>query len=115
MRVLLVCHGYPPLGVAGVERVSAQSAERLTAAGHEVTVLTRRPSEAPPTLTLERDRRGGVPVISIAGAGSTFGRFPGHEASLKRIFERTLMEVRPDVVLITHLLHHSPYPVLAFP
>lgn len=107
MRVLLVCHGYPPLGVAGVERVSAQTAERLTALGHEVTVLTRRPSEAPSTLTLERDRRGGVPVVSIAGGGSTFGRFPGHERALERIFERMLVELSPDVVLVTHLLHHS--------
>jgi glycosyltransferase involved in cell wall biosynthesis len=108
VRVLLVCHGYPPLGVAGVERVSAQTAERLTARGHEVTVLTRRPSEAPATLTLERDRRNGVPVISIAGGGSTFGRFPGHEAALEQTFERVLLELDPELVLITHQLHHSP-------
>jgi glycosyltransferase involved in cell wall biosynthesis len=108
VRVLLVCHGYPPLGVAGVERVSAQTAERLTARGHDVTVLTRRPSEAPATLTLERDRRNGVPVVSIAGGGSTFGRFPGHEAALEQAFERVLLELDPELVLITHLLHHSP-------
>jgi glycosyltransferase involved in cell wall biosynthesis len=108
VRVLLVCHGYPPHGVAGVERLTAQTATALIARGHEVTVLTRRPSAAPPTLALEREVRGGVPVVSIAGAGSTFERFPGYESSLEGIFQRMLVETEADVVLATHLLHHSP-------
>jgi glycosyltransferase involved in cell wall biosynthesis len=108
MRVLLVCHGYPPFGVAGVERLSAHTATELTARGHEVTVLTRRPSAAPPTLALEREMRDGVPVVSIAGGGATFERFPGHEPALEQIFKRMLVELDPDVVLATHLLHHSP-------
>lgn len=108
MKVLLVCHGYPPLGVAGVERLSAQTAEELTDRGHTVTVLTREPSPAPETLALRRDTRHRVPVVSIVGGGSTFGRFPGHEPALERIFERMLTELAPDVVLVTHLLHHSP-------
>jgi glycosyltransferase involved in cell wall biosynthesis len=108
MRVLLVCHGYPPFGVAGVERLSAQTAEELTRRGHEVTVLTRRPSGAPPRPSLERETREGVPVVSISGGGTKFERFPDHEPALERIFERMLAEVVPDVVLITHLMHHSP-------
>jgi glycosyltransferase involved in cell wall biosynthesis len=108
MKVLLVSHGYPPSGVAGVERLSAQTAETLIERGHELTVLTRQPSEAPPTLALQRETRAGVPVVSIVGGGSTFERFPGYEPSLERIFERMLTEVAPDVVLVTHLLHHSP-------
>ena len=32
MKVLLVSHGYPPLGVAGVERLTAQTAGELTRA-----------------------------------------------------------------------------------
>jgi glycosyltransferase involved in cell wall biosynthesis len=108
MRVLLVCHGYPPTGVAGVERLSAQTAEELARRGHQVTVLTRDPSETPATLALRREIRDGVPVVSIVGGGSTFERFPGHEPTLERIFERMLVEVSPDVVLATHLMHHSP-------
>lgn len=108
MRVLLVCHGYPPDGVAGVERLSAQAAAALTARGHAVTVLTRRPCDHPPTLTLERDLRDGVPVISVAGGGMRFDQVPEHEPTLERIFERVIVEVVPDVVLITHFIHHSP-------
>jgi glycosyltransferase involved in cell wall biosynthesis len=108
MKVLIVCHGYPPDGVAGVERLSAQTAETLSSRGHEVTVLTRQPSEWPATLALRRDTRAGVPVVSIAGGGSTGEAFPGYEPSLERIFERMLAEASPDAILATHLMHHSP-------
>ncbi|WP_445148479.1 glycosyltransferase [Baekduia sp. Peel2402] len=107
MRVLIVSHGFPPYGIAGVERVAHQTATSLAARGHDVTVLTRRPTQAPPTLALERDRVDGVPVIRIAGGDSTFGLFPGREDLLERIFERVLAEATPDVVVFAHLLHQS--------
>jgi glycosyltransferase involved in cell wall biosynthesis len=108
LKILLVCHRYPPTGVAGVERLSAQAAETLTARGHEVTVLTRDPSDAPASLKLQREFRQGVPVHSIIGGGEAFERFPVQEPALERIFERVLIEGEPDVVLATHLLNHSP-------
>jgi glycosyltransferase involved in cell wall biosynthesis len=108
MKVLLVSHGYPPLGVAGVERLTAQTAGELTRRGHEAVVLTRDPSELPATLDLRRDVRDGIPVVSMVGGGSTFERFPVYEPIQERIFERVLTEVEPDAILITHLLGHSP-------
>ena len=76
MRILLVTHRYPPFGVTGVERLSEQTALTLTAAGHEVTVLTRRRRAAPPLPTLRRTAQRGVIVLMIAGGGSSIGRFP---------------------------------------
>lgn len=108
MKALLVSHGYPPLGVAGVERLTAQTAGELTRRGHEVAVFTRDPSPLPRTLDLRRDVRDGIPVVSMVGGGSTFERFPVYEPAQERIFERVLTELEPDVVLITHLLGHSP-------
>lgn len=108
MKVLLVSHGYPPIGVAGVERLTAQLAGELSERGHEVSVFTRQPGEMPPTLALRREIREGIPVHVAIGGGSTFGLFPGHEAPMESIFERLLIELSPDVVLCTHLLHHSP-------
>jgi glycosyltransferase involved in cell wall biosynthesis len=108
MKVLVVCQGYPPTWVAGVERLTAQVAERLTSRRHEVTVVTRRPAAEPRTLVLERDTRGGVPVVTIAGGGGESGHFPAGGPTLERIFERLLVEFDPDVVLATHLLYHSP-------
>lgn len=108
MRILLVTHRYPPLGVAGVERLSEQTARALTASGHEVTVLTRDEISVSEGPKLLRTRRAGVPVMIIAGGGPSHGRFPRLEATLDRLFERTLIEVDPDVVLLSHLLGHSP-------
>lgn len=108
MRVLIVTHGFPPHGVAGVERVSEQTASGLAAAGCSVSVLTRRPSAAPPVLRIETERRGSFELHTVTGAGSSFGRFPGWETEMERVFERTLAAVVPDVVLLNHLLHHSP-------
>ena len=108
MKVLVLCHSYPPTWVAGVERLTAQVAETLAARRHEVTVVTRRPAAEPRTFVLERDTRGGVPVVAIAGGGGESGHFPAREPTLERIFERLLVEIDPDVVLVTHLLYHSP-------
>jgi len=108
MKVLLVSHGYPPIGVAGVERLSAHLAVELSGRGHEVTVFTRRPDELPKSLEFRRESRDGVPVVSIVGGGSAFERFPTWEPELERAFERLLIEISPDVVLIAHLMNHSP-------
>lgn len=108
MRVLLVSHGYPPIGIAGVERLTAQLAGELVARGHEVSVFTRQVGASPPGLELRREIRDGVRVDVMVGGGSTFGLYPGKEATMEVAFERLLIEHSPDVVVCTHLLHHSP-------
>jgi glycosyltransferase involved in cell wall biosynthesis len=110
MRILLVSHGYPPFGVAGVERVTEQTGLALAAEGHEVTVLARRPTPAPLLPKIERTRhKDGVDVVMIAGGGAPpGGPFPGFQDRLERIFERLLLERQPDVVVIGHLTTHSP-------
>jgi glycosyltransferase involved in cell wall biosynthesis len=108
VRVLLVSHGYPPLSVAGVERLTAQLAGELRGRGHEVSVFTRQPDASPPTLAMRREIRDGISVHIAIGGGSMFGLYPGHEAAMEGIFERLLVELTPDVVVCTHLLHHSP-------
>jgi glycosyltransferase involved in cell wall biosynthesis len=108
MRVLLVSHGYPPINVAGVERLTAQLAGDLLARGHEVSVFTRQSSATPPGLALRREIRDGVPINVVVGGAIDFDSYPGHEAAMEGIFERLLVELSPDIVLCTHLLHHSP-------
>jgi glycosyltransferase involved in cell wall biosynthesis len=108
MRILLVTHRYPPLGVTGVERLSEQTAVGLAAAGHEVTVLTRHDAAAPPVPRLQPTTRNGINVVVVTGGGPLHGRFPKLGPTLERLFERTLLEANPDVVLISHLINHSP-------
>ncbi len=107
MRLLFVTHGYPPFGVTGVERVTEQTAVALSDAGHDVTVLNRRPTGAPPLPKLERGTTGAVDLISITGP-APFADFPSHQDRLDRIFERVLLELMPDVVVLSHLMMHSP-------
>jgi glycosyltransferase involved in cell wall biosynthesis len=96
--------------VAGVERVTERTAHALLANGHEVTVLSRRASPAPPVPRAERVRhQDGLDVVLVAGgAGTPKGPFPGHQEQLEHIFERLLLELLPDVILISHLALHSP-------
>lgn len=112
MRILLVTHSYPPFGVAGVERLSEQTALALTAAGHQVTVLARRAAAAPPVPKLERTERHGITVLMFSGASPPArppdGRFPRVVSTLERLFERVVLELEPDVILISHLIGHSP-------
>ena len=107
MRILLVTHSYPPFGVAGVERLSEQSAHTLAALGHEVIIFTRRPSSAPSQPRTQRVTHNQQEVILVSGGGFTHGQFPLFE-TLDRLFETCLLEVSPDVVLIAHSMHHSP-------
>jgi hypothetical protein len=70
VRVLLVTRGFPPR-VGGVERVCAELAAGLAAAGDEVTVLTfggpgRRAAVADP------DRRAPYQVVRVPSMGDTF-------------------------------------------
>jgi glycosyltransferase involved in cell wall biosynthesis len=108
VRILIVSHRYPPHGMGGVERLSEQTAEDLAGAGHDVMVFTRRQSAAPPLPRLERARHHGIPVVMASGGGALQGRFPGPEARMERLFERTVLEWRPDVVLLSHMIGHSP-------
>ena len=108
MRVLIVARHFPPFGVTGVERVAEQTALALQAAGDDVTVLFRRETQAPPMPTLQRGRHRGIDTLMVAGGGSLHSRFPRFAPVLERLFERTLLELQPDVVLCCHLMDHSP-------
>src|SRR4029077_79604 len=96
--------------LAGVERVTQQTARCLSEAGHEVTVFSRRTTPAPSLPRLERARRmDGVQVAMVSGGGNPpGGPFPGRHDRLERIFEQLLLEVLPEVVVVGHLFAHSP-------
>jgi glycosyltransferase involved in cell wall biosynthesis len=108
VKILLVTHRYPPLGVSGVERLSEQTAVELSRVGNEVTVLTRHDLATPSIPCLRRSEPRGVHVLTILGGGPLHGQFPKLAPILDRLFERTLLDVDPDVVLIKHLINHSP-------
>ncbi len=106
----MVSHGYPPWGLAGVERVTQQTAVALSEMGHDVTVLARKVTPAPPLPHMERPRHvNGVRVAMVGGSREQHGGpFPAHQDRMERIFEQLLLESLPDVVVLGHLFAHSP-------
>jgi glycosyltransferase involved in cell wall biosynthesis len=110
MRVLFVTHRYPPFGVAGVERVTQAGARTLTAAGHDVTILSRHVTGAPPRAGIDQRQVDDIDVVTITGP--RLGLEASYLDRLDTIFERVLLEVLPDVVIIAHLMDHSPRYVL---
>jgi glycosyltransferase involved in cell wall biosynthesis len=108
VRLLLVTHSYPPYGVSGVERIAEWTAGGLRDWGDEVTILTRRPSAAPPVISLERSRHEGLDVLTLVGGRVDVHSHPGPAREVEALFQRVLIDLVPDVVLATHLLGHSP-------
>ena len=107
MRLLLVTHRYPPDGVTGVERIAEWTAGGLRDSGDEVTILTRRPTAARSVISLER-RRDGLDVLTLVGGHLDMRSHPGPVGEVEALFQRVLVDVAPNVVLVTHLLGHSP-------
>jgi glycosyltransferase involved in cell wall biosynthesis len=100
MRVLYVVHGFPPEERGGTELHTEGVARQVGELGHETYVFAAS-RRLPPgkTAPLERweGRRLGVSLR------------PGWElevrnAEVRRVFERYLDEVRPDLVHVQHLL-----------
>jgi glycosyltransferase involved in cell wall biosynthesis len=110
LRVLFVTHSYPPFGVAGVERVTEESARALTAAGHSVTVLSRRLTGAPPLPGIDRRQSDDIDVVTITGPRGGMGG--PYLDRMDMLFERVLLEVLPEVIITAHLMDHSPRYVL---
>lgn len=82
----------PPYPIGGAERQAEETARRLVARGHRVTVYARRvPAGAP-----LREERDGVVWIRCAAPGIPGLSFAGHLLSFRRAFAA---EPRPQVVL----------------
>jgi glycosyltransferase involved in cell wall biosynthesis len=108
MRVLLVCHQFPPDGVAGVERYTQALAAGLRGAGDSVMVATRRANGAARIETVREEMGDGTEVHRYVGGSVSLTRFLMDHEQLEEQFTRTLLEHTPDVVHINHLIGHSP-------
>jgi glycosyltransferase involved in cell wall biosynthesis len=108
VRVLLVCHRYPPDGVAGVERVTQTLAAELAAGGDEVTVLTRRATGDGPLHAVSEVQSDQTTVRRIVGGSVDPRRFLGPYEQIERLVVELLVQMSPDVVHANHLLGLTP-------
>jgi len=109
LHVLLVTHRYPPDGEGGVERYTQTLATEMARRGHSATVVTRRPEPGAAQLHRRREVGGdGVVVHRLVGGELQLDRFLARSQCLERLFEEILVDERPDLVHVNHLLGHSP-------
>lgn len=112
MKILFLTHYYPPEGNAPASRVSAL-AERWSAAGHDVTVITGVPNvpngiiyDGYENRWVQREERNGVHVIRvwtyIAANKGFFRRVMNYISYMYTAFWRGLrLGFKPDVVIAT--------------
>jgi glycosyltransferase involved in cell wall biosynthesis len=105
MRVLLVSHGFPPEGIAGVERYTEGLAHELVAAGDEVSVATGASGER---CELVRGRSDGAAVYRLTRPKFPREHFLRHACELERLFAEVLEETAPEVVHVNHVMGLSP-------
>jgi glycosyltransferase involved in cell wall biosynthesis len=108
MRVLLVCHRFPPDGVAGVERYTQTLAAGLSASGDRVTVATRRTDASPVIKTVCEQLTDGTVVHRYVGGSLALSSFLEDYERIEDCFIQTLEQSSPDVVHINHLIGLSP-------
>lgn len=118
MKLLLVVHQFPPEYSAGTEVLTLETAHELMSLGHDVTVLTARLSERPPsdTSTLQdSDFREsfweGVPVVEYHhDRARVFGTVMVGEydnQALGARFHGLLRKLNPSLVHFFHLQRAS--------
>lgn len=115
LKILFVCHDFPPYKLAGAQLFALKTAHELTAMGHDVSVLypvnlsARRPEENCPPYRIVTTTYEGLPVyeISVDDAESILYRHPQYcfdHPKVEDSFRSLLVEESFDIVHF-HLLY----------
>src|SRR5438105_4286161 len=108
MRVLLVCHRFPPDAVAGVERYTQAVASRLAYLGDNVAVVTRRPTVPLDAIsTIKEMLEDGTVIFRLVGGGVDRSDVFANGTALHERFLAIIEEARPDVIHVNHLVDLS--------
>ena len=110
MKVALFVHCFYPRHFYGTETYTLELAHRLQEMGHDVHVVAAtfegEPKQEQPIDAYEYQ---GIPVVSIDknafghhGLGETY-----YQPAMRPVLRRVLLDLRPDVVHVTHLINHT--------
>ena len=109
MRILLVSYRFPPDTVGGLERYTEGLAAELVKAGHIVTIVARRTEPGRANIRLLRERLpNGTLLYRVIGPDVRFDRFLENHEQLDRLFTLAVLESKPDIVHINHVMGFSP-------
>src|SRR3954447_18306211 len=101
MRILMISNLYPPFHRGGYELGCSDIANRLRARGHNVSILTSTPGAHGATLGDGVYRR--LLLTPESAGASRLGfrlRLLQQQVINRAVTERTLREVRPDVIYL---------------
>lgn len=104
MRIHLIVHRFPPVGMGGTELYTLHLAHGLLADGHAVAVLTHVEGEGAEVVVRE-DSYEGVPVKRLAFVADSGGDLVREEYDNRRVamaVRRVWETERPDLVHVTH-------------
>jgi len=109
MRVMLVCHRFPPDDLGGVEQYSHSLAKELAASGDSVSVVARRSASSLLTPRMIRERLPeGIRLYRLLAGKFKLDGFLDEQPELTRLFTMALLESAPEIVHINHLMGFSP-------
>lgn len=108
MRVLLVCHLYPPAHRAGTEVYTEDLARSLVARGHQVHVFHTTKDVGRADLELHEREQDGAQVHELVQNlyHDRFEQLWSHSA-IEDCFRDLLARVKPEVVHVQHLMYLS--------
>lgn len=106
MRILHVVHVFPPEGKTGTELYTYNLVKELSRRGHEVSVFAPTYVFDHPCYHLQRDVYDGVNVTRIHNRFATMqDMFKSYrDIEVEKAFRAHLMEFRPDIVHVQHLI-----------
>ena len=104
MRILQICHGYPPRENAGTERHTEQLVGALMQRGHAVEVISA--TRAPGRLQYSVQEEPGVTRIvnNLVSRSLAQGE---HDRAIETQVEKVVARFNPDLVHIQHLQYLS--------
>ncbi len=97
MKILVLCHEFPPLGGGG-GRVARDIAIGLARRGHEIRVLTDHLNGLPPDETIEGVRVERIPAGRRAAYRAEFTEMARYDLAAFQSGLRIIREWKPDVI-----------------
>lgn len=106
MRILYVANGFPPTALGGVETYTFEVARSMQRRGHSIWVFCRESCLDLPDYAVLQDKVDGINVFRVVNDFKNISQFSNYYENniLENMFEKFLLEVKPDLVHFQHLI-----------
>jgi glycosyltransferase involved in cell wall biosynthesis len=108
MKILQVVHQYFPNYWTGTENYTRMLGEYLAKKNNQILIFTVEPNQKNFKIKKSKDQNKNIEIIKIFKKSLKFSfkkTFLSNQ--MEQVFEKTLKDFKPDLVLIQHLMNHS--------